>query len=124
MSPESNPLTCAVISISQADTLDSDGNGARLAYRLVNAGHRLAAIRIVGDDDHAICAQVQAWLDGGSVDIVLTVCDAADDDSSELPLVILTSGETKTAQFTSAVHDAELGYVSIINLRSAHQLAA
>ncbi len=65
-------LSIAVLTVSDTRSLDDDKSGRTLAERLTEAGHRLAARAIVTDDRAEIAAQVQAFANEPSIDIVIT----------------------------------------------------
>ncbi|WP_046866490.1 molybdenum cofactor biosynthesis protein B [Microvirga massiliensis] len=66
------PLAIAVLTMSDTRTLESDRSGDTLVDRLTAAGHKLAARAIVPDDIETIRAQVKAWIDDPSVDVIIT----------------------------------------------------
>ncbi|NYT39822.1 molybdenum cofactor biosynthesis protein B [Sphingomonas sp. R-74633] len=66
------PVRIAVLTVSDTRTLAEDRSGDRLVERLTAAGHLLAARQIVRDDADAIVAQLHAWIDDASVEVVLT----------------------------------------------------
>jgi molybdopterin adenylyltransferase len=66
------PLSVAVLTISDTRTEQTDKSGALLAERIVSAGHRVAAKRIVKDDVYAIRAAVSAWIADANVDVVIS----------------------------------------------------
>ncbi|HET6566871.1 MAG TPA: molybdenum cofactor biosynthesis protein B [Rhodothermales bacterium] len=63
------PVRCAVLTVSDTRTADSDTSGALMKARLAEAGHEVAAYRIVPDEP----AQVSALLDelAGTVEAIL-----------------------------------------------------
>jgi molybdenum cofactor biosynthesis protein B len=65
-------LSIAVLTVSDTRTEETDRSGAALARCLEQAGHRLHAKRIVGDDVYAIRAVVAAWIADAGVDVVVT----------------------------------------------------
>lgn len=67
-----HPLSIAVLTVSDSRTMDSDTSGKLLADRLTGAGHALVARKIVADQVEAIQAEVRAWVDDDSVDVILT----------------------------------------------------
>lgn len=66
------PLSIAVLTVSDTRDETTDASGAALIEMLTSAGHRLAERRIVGDDIYRIRAVVSAWIAAGNVDVVLT----------------------------------------------------
>jgi molybdenum cofactor synthesis domain-containing protein len=65
-------LNIAVLTVSDSRTEDTDKSGKLLAGRLTDAGHRLAAKRIVPDDVYTIRAVVAGWIADRDVDVVIT----------------------------------------------------
>jgi len=66
------PVRIAVLTVSDTRDEESDTSGAVLAERVGSAGHHLAARALVRDDVEQIRRQVQAWVDSGEVDAVVT----------------------------------------------------
>lgn len=65
-------LRIAVLTISDSRTLETDTSGATLIERLESAGHVLAERAIVPDEQPVIEAQLRAWVDDPTVEVVLT----------------------------------------------------
>ena len=65
-------LNCAVLSVSDTRTLDTDASGALLIELLTADGHRLAERSIVKDDRFQIRAIVSRWIAEPGVDVILT----------------------------------------------------
>jgi len=66
------PVSIAVLTVSDSRALADDKSGDTLAARIEDAGHRLAARRIVRDDVDEIRAAVRAWIADPEVDVVIT----------------------------------------------------
>lgn len=66
------PVTFAVVAVSDTRTLETDTSGALLKELIEGSGHRCDARAVVKDDIEAIRAQVQAWVDEPTIDVVLT----------------------------------------------------
>ncbi|MDR1827673.1 MAG: molybdenum cofactor biosynthesis protein B [Methylobacteriaceae bacterium] len=66
------PLAFAVLTVSDTRTAGTDVAGDILVGRLTDAGHRLAARRIVIDEIVAIRAAVLPWIADEGVDAILT----------------------------------------------------
>jgi molybdenum cofactor biosynthesis protein B len=69
---EFEPLSVAVLTVSDTRDGTTDASGAALIEMLTAAGHTLAERRIVGDDIYRIRAVVSAWIAAENVDVVLT----------------------------------------------------
>lgn len=63
---------CAVLTVSDTRTLETDRSGALAAERLETMGHRVVERVIVSDDIASIQAQVRAWMDHPEVEVVIT----------------------------------------------------
>ena len=66
------PVRIAVLTVSDTRDQESDTSGDILAERARSAGHQLAGRAIVADEIGAIRAQVNAWIDAGQADVVIT----------------------------------------------------
>ena len=66
------PVRVAVLTVSDTRDEESDTSGALLAARVAEAGHVLAGRSMVPDEVNAIRAVVQAWVQSGEVDVVVT----------------------------------------------------
>ena len=66
------PVGIAVLTVSDTRGLADDRSGQTLADRIKQAGHILAARKIVTDDKEEIRAQVLAWSRDDSIDVVIT----------------------------------------------------
>jgi molybdopterin adenylyltransferase len=65
-------LGIAVLTVSDTRNESNDSSGDALVSALSQAGHRLAARRIVGDDKYQIRAVVSSWIADSDVNVVLT----------------------------------------------------
>ncbi len=65
-------LNIAVLTVSDSRTEETDKSGKLLAGRLTDAGHALAAKRIVPDEVYTIRAVVAGWIAEPGVDVVIT----------------------------------------------------
>jgi molybdenum cofactor biosynthesis protein B len=66
------PLSIAVLTVSDTRDLAEDKSGGLLAERIEKAGHKLAARAIVKDDARKIRAQVKSWIKDKKIDVVIT----------------------------------------------------
>jgi molybdenum cofactor biosynthesis protein B len=66
------PISIAVLTISDTRTVQDDKSGDTLASRITEAGHHLAARGIVADDISAIGGQILSWASAGNIDAVIT----------------------------------------------------
>ena len=66
------PVNIAVLTVSDSRDEASDKSGKTLAELIEAAGHKLAAKRIVKDDQGAIVAQLNTWIADPSIDVVIS----------------------------------------------------
>lgn len=77
MSPASKemafrPVRIAVLTVSDSRTLADDKSGDTLVARLTEAGHELAARKIVKDDRAVIADQFFAWAHDENIEVVIS----------------------------------------------------
>ncbi|RMH23372.1 MAG: MogA/MoaB family molybdenum cofactor biosynthesis protein [Acidobacteria bacterium] len=63
---------CAVLTISDSRTPETDGGGDLIEAALTAAGHRVVERRLVKDEPRRIEALLRRWIDGGTVQLVVT----------------------------------------------------
>ena len=63
---------CAVLTVSDTRTRETDEGGRRIVAALEGAGHRVVARALVKDEPAAVHARLVEWLAGGEVEVVLT----------------------------------------------------
>ena len=66
------PVHVGVLTVSDTRTTETDRSGQTIVDLLVEAGHRIAARRIVTDNREAIRDAVAAWIADPAVDVVIT----------------------------------------------------
>lgn len=66
------PCRIAVLAVSDTRTLEEDKSGDLLSARLTDAGHSLAARRILKDDREQIAQQLREWCDDPNIDVVIS----------------------------------------------------
>jgi molybdopterin adenylyltransferase len=66
------PLSIAVLAVSDTRTLETDTAGALLKSLMETDGHRCADRAVVKDDIHAIRAKVMQWVIDPQIDAVIT----------------------------------------------------
>ena len=69
---EFRPLQCAVLTLSDTRTPETDTSGDLLVERLQAAGHRLQDRALLPDDLYRLRAQVSAWIADPRVEVILT----------------------------------------------------
>jgi len=72
MSVPFQPVNIAVMTVSDSRTPEDDRSGDLLASRITEDGHVLADRKIITDDVELIIAQLTAWIEDKSVDVVIT----------------------------------------------------
>ena len=65
------PVNIAVLTVSDSRTPETDKSGQILVERISDAGHHLAARKIVVDDCDASTAKLRTWIDDPEVDVVI-----------------------------------------------------
>lgn len=68
---EFTPLNCAILTISDTRTPDTDSSGDLLQSAAQEAGHQCVARKIVKDDIYQIRAQLSQWILESGVHVVL-----------------------------------------------------
>ncbi len=63
---------CAVVTLSDTRTEETDKSGRRIRELLAEAGHAVAAYRIIADDADALRAVLDTLLGDAAVDVILT----------------------------------------------------
>lgn len=66
-----NPLDCAVLTVSDTRTLDQDTSGQYLHDALLEMGHQVVAREILPDEVYQIRAQVCQWIAQSSPHVIL-----------------------------------------------------
>jgi len=113
-----HPLRIAVLTVSDSRDEDSDRSGALLAERLSGAGHELAGRAIVRDDIEAIRAQVRAWADDESVDVILSTGGTGFAPRDVTPEAIKPLFGKEMDGFSVLFHQASFGTVGFSTLQS------
>jgi molybdenum cofactor biosynthesis protein B len=66
------PLVCAVLTISDTRTRETDKSGKVLTDSLKNGGHHIGGYEIVTDDPALIRRQVESWLATPDIELIVT----------------------------------------------------
>jgi molybdenum cofactor biosynthesis protein B len=112
------PLRIAVLTVSDSRTEETDKSGALLAERLTGAGHELAAKTIVTDDVEAIRAQIQAWVDDESVDVIISTGGTGFAPRDVTPEAVKPLFRREMDGFSILFHQASYGTVGFSTLQS------
>ncbi len=68
----SHPVGCAILTISDTRTTETDKGGPLAAKMLIEAGHRVVDQRLVKDEPQAITDQIKKWIADRQVNVILT----------------------------------------------------
>jgi molybdenum cofactor biosynthesis protein B len=68
---ERGPVACAVLTVSDTRTAETDTSGAAIRERLEGAGHRVVFYRIVRDEPEQILALLEEIIDAREARVVL-----------------------------------------------------
>ena len=71
-SARSNQVGCAVLTISDTRTTETDQSGPLIQQLLTEAGHTIVETAIVPDEPTAIAPQIKVWLEDARVKAILT----------------------------------------------------
>lgn len=112
------PLNIAVLTISDTRDEATDTSGGLLVDRLVAAGHRLAGRAIVKDEVEAIRAQVSAWAEDESVDVVITTGGTGFAPRDVTPEAVRPLFRREMEGFSVVFHQASHGTVGVSTLQS------
>lgn len=93
------PIRIAVATISDTRTPENDTSGKLLVQRLTDAGHELAAHRIVSDDVPKIVACLQSWIEAADVDVVITTGGTGLTGRDSTPEALAQVGEKEIVGF-------------------------
>ena len=66
------PVRCAVLTISDSRTVETDKSGPLIERLLDESGHRTAARTLVPDEAEAIAARLEPWLADSSIQAIIT----------------------------------------------------
>lgn len=66
------PVKIALLTVSDTRNLEQDSSGDILVERITQAGHEVAARKIVKDEMSQIISRLHAWIDDPEIDCVIT----------------------------------------------------
>lgn len=105
------PVRIAVLTVSDTRSLQDDRSGDALAARIAAAGHALADRAIVRDEIDAIAARLEAWIDGGAVDVVISTGGTG------------LTGRDVTVEAHKRVYEKEIeGFAALFHVQSAMKI--
>jgi len=116
-------LRIAALGVSNADDTDNDQAIAALAGLILDAGHSMTDYAIVPDESEAICAQVQAWIDGSNIDVILTTDISSFSFGESPPNIILVNEDDGAERASTVIHHPSLGYIGVVELLTKPQRA-
>jgi len=112
------PLRIAVLAVSDSRTEETDKSGGLLVERLTAAGHELAGKGIVRDDVEAIRAQVRAWAENESVDVIISTGGTGFAPRDVTPEAIKPLFRREMDGFSILFHQASYGTVGFSTMQS------
>ncbi len=71
-SAEGSTASCAVLTVSDSRTPETDQGGRWIAEALEGAGHRVVARALVRDEPAQVEARLMEWLEAGEAEVILT----------------------------------------------------
>ncbi|MSO74827.1 MAG: molybdenum cofactor biosynthesis protein B [Alphaproteobacteria bacterium] len=66
------PVNIAILTVSDTRTEADDKSGATLVELIAASGHKIAARKIVSDDQHKIITVLKAWIADPQIDVVIS----------------------------------------------------
>jgi molybdenum cofactor biosynthesis protein B len=112
------PLRIAVLAISDTRDEDSDKSGRLLAERATAAGHELAGKAIVRDEVDAIRAQVRAWVEDKTIDVIISTGGTGFAPRDVTPEAIKPLFRREMDGFAIVFHQASIATVGVSTLQS------
>jgi molybdenum cofactor biosynthesis protein B len=113
-----HPLRIAVLTISDTRTEKTDASGAFLADQLVEAGHELAAKKIIKDEIEAIRDQVRAFVSDPLVDLIIASGGTGFAPRDVTPEAVKPLLQREMEAFSVLFHQASFGTVGLSTLQS------
>ncbi len=112
------PVRIAILTVSDTRTLETDTSGETLRQRLEAEGHILADHKILRDDAQAIRAQVEAWIDDPSIDVVISTGGTGLTGRDVTPEAIRPLFEKEIEGFSTIFHQVSFKSVGLSTLQS------
>jgi molybdenum cofactor biosynthesis protein B len=112
------PLRIAVLTVSDTRNEETDNSGALLPERLMAAGHELAGKAIVTDEVEAIRAQIRAWVEDASVDLLISTGGTGFAPRDVTPEAVKPLFRREMDGFSILFHQASFGTVGLSTLQS------
>ena len=99
------PVNIALLTVSDTRDATQDRSGDTLADLATSAGHRIAARRIVRDEQDAIVAQLRAWIADMEIDVVISTGGTGVTGRDVTPEAFHNVYEKEIAGFARTVRD-------------------
>ncbi len=115
MSKPSKPTyTCGILTVSSKGSRGErdDTSGEQLKKQLIGADFRLAAYRIVPDDQQAISSTLRQWVDQQKIDLVITTGGTGVSPDDLTPEATRTIISREVPGISEAMRQASLGITS------------
>jgi molybdenum cofactor biosynthesis protein B len=112
------PLSIAVLTISDSRALAEDKSGALLSERIKAAGHRLADRALVKDEVKAIRAKVQKWINDRKIDVVITTGGTGFTGRDVTPEAVEPLLEKKMEGFSVVFHQVSMQKIGTSTIQS------
>ena len=105
------PVRIAVLTVSDTRSLADDRSGDALATRVAKAGHELADRKIIRDEKDALIAQLRAWANDPTIDVVISTGGTG------------LTGRDVTVEAHHAVYEKEIdGFSALFHTVSAEKI--
>lgn len=118
MSKTFQPLSIAVVAVSDTRTLETDTAAALLKTLLEEAGHTCAERAVVKDEVDAIRAKVEAWIADPEIDVVLTTGGTGFSGRDVTPEAIEPLFDKRMDGFSVLFHQYSAGIIGTSSVQS------
>ena len=112
------PLLIAVLSVSDTRDEESDTSGRILVEKIAGAGHVVAGKVMVPDTVEAIRTQVQAWIDSGEVNAIVTTGGTGLTGRDVTPEALEPLFDKRIDGFSVVFHLVSYGKIGLSTLQS------
>ena len=106
-------VRCAVLTVSDTRTVDTDTGGRAVASLLTSAGHQVVDATIAKDDAVQVRGLISTWLDRSDVDVVITTGGTG-----------ITSRDTTYEAIDSLIEKRLDGFGELFRMLSYEQVGA
>jgi len=112
------PLSIAVVAVSDTRTLETDTAAALLKTLLEEAGHTCAERAVVKDEVEAIRAKVETWIADPEIDVVLTTGGTGFSGRDVTPEAIEPLFDKRMDGFSVLFHQYSAGIIGTSSVQS------